>query len=179
MLVNAARTEQDRSFALVTDLRDLLKSLDPNMRERAARCALCLVDMELGNDNWWQIARHHPSQPIRTPPWRGSFPRPSAIQLARALLFFARSSLRTDAATTQSLLGMTAPVAQTVLTLSIDDIDRIAQARFRHVRPRWDDQPAAWRRLVLGAQTGDEDLLHEFSVQGLQLLTGDFIPPRR
>ena len=179
MLVNAARMEEERSFALVTELREPLKSLDPTMRQWAARCGLCLVDMELGNVNWWHIARHHPSQPIRTPPWRGSFPRPSAIQLAHRALLLAWNSLRTDPATAQVLLGMTEPVAEIILNLTLDEIVHIAQARFRHVRPRWDDRPATWRRLVLAAQTADADLLHEFNVQALQLLTGDFIPPRR
>jgi hypothetical protein len=176
MLVNAARTEQEGSFALVTELREVLKSLDPAMRERSARCTLCLVDMELGNSNWWHMARRRPSQPIRTSPWRGSFPRPSAIQLARALLLLAWNNLRTDPATAQALLGMTAPVAETIASLRIDELDPIAQARFRHMRPRWDDRPATWRRLILAAQTADAGLLHEFILHALQLLTGELLP---
>ena len=176
MLVNAAREERAGSFALVADLRELLKSLDPAMRQRAARCAFLLADMELGNGDWWHVAHTHPTQPIRTPPWRGSFPRPSAIQLARATLLLAWNSLRVDPATTQILLGLTTPVAEVIVALRLDEIDRIARTRFRHIRPRWDDRPAVWQRLLIAAQKGDEELLTEFNLHALQLLIGELIP---
>ena len=135
--------------------------------------------MELGNANWWHIARQSPCPADTNAPLArlisSSFGYPART---RALLL-AWNSLRTDPATAQVLLGMTEPVAEMILNLTLDEIVRIAQARFRHVRPRWDDRPATWRRLVLAAQTADADLLHEFNVQALQLLTGDFIPPRR
>ena len=57
----------------------------------------------------------------------------------------------------------------------LDEIDRIAQKRFRHVRPRWDDRPAVWRRLLLAAETDDEKLMHEVNLHGLQLLAGELL----
>jgi hypothetical protein len=179
MLGNAARHEQDRPFALVSDLRALLKSLDPPTRQRAARAAFVLVDMEFANPDWWHTARTHPSQQMRPPLWRGCFPRPTAIQLARATLLLAWNGLRADPVTARILLGMAPGVSEIIAGLRFDEIDRIAQKRFRHVRPRWDDRPAVWRRLLLAAQGDDEKLMGEFNLQGVQLLVGELLPSDR
>ena len=175
MLVNAARHEHGTPFALVSELRETLTRADPAMRQRAAQRAFLLVDMEFGNQDWWHAACNHPSQQMRTPSWRGSFPRASAIQLARATLMLAWNSVRADAATARILLGMTLPVSKLIADLRLDEIDRIAQKRFRHVRPRWDDRPAVWRRLLLAAETDDEKLMHEVNLHGLQLLAGELL----
>jgi hypothetical protein len=131
--------------------------------------------MEFANLDWWHAVRNHPSQQIRTPLWRGSFPRPSAIQLARATLLLAWNSLRADPVTARILLGMAPGVSELIAGLRFDEIDRIAQKRFRHVRPRWDDRPAVWRRLLLAAQAEDENLMGEFNLHGLQLLAGELL----
>ena len=175
MLVNAARHPPARPFPLISELRELLKGADPSVRRRAARRSFLLVDMEFGNPDWWHTARNHPSQQMRTPLWWGCFPRASAIQLARATLVLAWNTLRADPAAARILLGMAAPVAAVIASLRFDDIDRIAQKRFRNVRPRWDDRPAVWRRLLLAAQTDDERPMAAFNLHGLQLLAGELL----
>jgi hypothetical protein len=175
LLVNDARTEQSRSFALVSELRELLKSADPATRQRAARRAFLLVDMEFGKPDFWQVVFSRPGQQLKTPLWRGSFPRGSAIQLAHATLMLAWNSLRTDPTTARILLGMAHPVAELIARLKFDEIDRIAHKRFRHVRPRWDDRPAVWRRLLLAAQSDDAKLLGAVNLHALQLLTGELL----
>jgi len=176
MLVHAARHQKGESFTLVAELRDLLESLDPTMRQRATRVGIPLVDMEFSNAAVWHPARIHTFQRIRTPIWAGSFPRTSAIQLARRTLLLAWNSLQSDPATSPVLLGMTAPVAEVISKLTLEEIYHIAQKRFRYVRPRWDDRPAVWRRLLLAAQTGDEGLMCQFNWYALQLVAGEFIP---
>lgn len=89
-------------------------------------------------------------------------------------------SLRADQATAGILLGMTRPVSDLIAELRFDEIDRIAEKRFRHVRPRWDDRPAVWRKLLLAAKENDGRVMREVNVHGVQLLTGDLlVPPRR
>jgi hypothetical protein len=142
MLVSTARHAETQSFALVSELRELLKSANPSMRQRAARVSFLLVDMEFGNPDFWHVVCSHPGLQLRTPLWRGSFPRGSAIQLAHATLMLAWNSLRSDPATTRILLGMGQSVSALIAGLKFGEIDRIAHKRFRHVRPRWDDRPA-------------------------------------
>lgn len=177
MLVTAARCERGIPFPLVAELRGLLKSADPSMRQRAARRAFLLVDMQFHDRDWWHSARAHPGKPMRTPPWRGAFPRQTAILLARATLILAWNANRADPATAGILLGMTQPVAEVIATLKLDEIDRIAQTRFRYVRPRWDDRPAVWRKLLLAAREDDAKLMREFNLHALQLLAGDLLVP--
>ena len=159
MLVSAARHEETQSFVLVLELRELLRSADRSMRQRAAQVSFLLVDMEFGNPDFWHVACSHPGQQLKTPLWRGSFPRGSAIQLAHATLMLAWNSVRTDPATARILLGMARAVSELIVRLKFEEIERIAHKRFRHVRPRWDDRPAVWRRLLLAAQSDDAKLL--------------------
>ena len=175
MLVSAARHEQPQSFAAVSELRELLKRADRSMRQRAAQVSFLLVDMEFGSPDFWHVVCSHPGQQLKTPLWRGAFPRGSAIQLAHATLMLAWNSLRTDAATARILLGMARSVSDRIARLKFDEIDRIAHKRFRHVRPRWDDHPAVWRRLLLAAQSDDAKLLGAVNLHALQLLTGELL----
>lgn len=177
MLVQAARSEKGHSIALVAELGELLRSLDAAMCERAARQAFLVVDMEFGNGTLWHPSRIPAYRRTRTPLSSGAFPRPAALQLARATLLLAWNSLRTDPVTAPVLLGMTAPVAELIGNLTLEEIDRIARKRFRHVHPRWADRLAVWRRLLLAAQTGDEELMQAFHLHALQLLTGEFVAP--
>jgi hypothetical protein len=179
MLVSAARHGETPSFALVSELRELLESADRSMRQRAARVSFLLVDMEFGNPDFWHVVCSQPGQQLKTPLWRGSFPRGSAIQLAHATLMLAWNSLRSDPATARILLGMVQSVSDLIVGLRFDEIDRIAHKRFRHVRPRWDDRPAVWRRLLLGAQSDDAKLLGALNLHALQLLTGELLTRER
>ena len=175
LLVSTARREETQSFALISELRDLFKSADRSMRERAARVNFLLVDLEFGNPDFWHVACSHPGQQLKTPQWRVSFPRRSAVPLAHATLMLAWNSLRTDSPTARVLLGMAQSVSHRIAGLRFDEIERIAHKRYRHVRPRWDDRPAVWRRLLLAAQSDDAKLMGAVSLHALQLLTGELL----
>lgn len=178
MLVSAARRESKQSFTLVAELRAPLIRLDPRMRERAAAHAFLLIDVEFGNADWWQAARAHSSQPLRGPLWKGVFPRESAVQLAVATLMFAWNSVRTDAARMLVPLGMTRAVAQIIASLRFEEVDRIARKRSAYARPRWEDRPAVWRRLLAAAEANDPKAMGAFRLHAVQLLAGDLLPAR-
>jgi hypothetical protein len=178
MLVCAARHEDGRGHALVAELRELLKASNRTVRERAARVNFVLVDMEFADIDFWHTVCSHPGQQLKTPAWRGSFPRGSATPLAHATLMLAWNSLRTDPIAARVLFGMARPVAQLIMALRFDEIDRIARKRFRHVRPRWDDRPAMWRRLLLAAQSDDPKPLSALTLHAVQLLTGELLEDR-
>jgi hypothetical protein len=178
MLVNAARHDLGRNFALVAELREPLLRLDPRMRQRAAAQAFLLVDLEFSNVDWWRAARTQGTQPLRIPLWRGAFPRASAVQLAVATLMLAWNSVRTDPSGAQVLLGMTLPVAEIIAAFRFEDIDRIARKRFAYARPRWEDRPAVWRRLLAAAQANDPKAMGAFKLHAVQLLAGDLLSIR-
>jgi hypothetical protein len=178
MLVHAARHER-QTFALVAELRDLFALTTPAARRRVAERTFLLVDMNFRDPEWWNAVRRRPTDPQRNPPWRGSFPRLPAIHLVRATLLLAWNGLRADPATACVLFGMTPTVAGTLTRLTLNEIDGIAQKHFRHIRARWDDRPAVWRKLLLAAQTDELRPMGELNLHALQLLAGELLVPAR
>jgi hypothetical protein len=176
MLVNAARADRPDMPSLVSQLRNLLRRTTPDVRARAARRAVLLVDLQFANFQWWQMLKDHPTRMAPVPAWRGAFPRQASVQLARSTLTLAWHSARSDRHAA-CLLGLTPAVAELIASLSVTEIDQVVERRFRHVRPRWEDRPTVWRRLLLSAEGEDLRRARDFNVYSLQLLTGDLLTP--
>ena len=172
MLALAARKERPGSLTLAAHLKDVLQRTTPEIRARAAERPVLLTDMQLTNASWWRAAREHPTRPAPLPSWRGSFPKPAAVCLARATLMLAWHSLRSSPESAV-LLGVLPGVAELIAELSLTDIDSIVERRFQHVRPRWEDRPAVWRRLLLAAESEDFRRARDFNLYSLQLVTGE------
>lgn len=172
MLAVAARKEQAGSLLLVSHLKDLLLRTTPEVRARAAERPILLTDMQFTNAAWWRAAREHPARPAPLPSWRGSFPKPAAVGLARATLMLAWHSLRSSPESAV-LLGLLPEVARLIAELPLSDIDIIVERRFQHVRPRWEDRPAAWRHLLMAAESSDFRMTRDFNLYSLQLVTGE------
>lgn len=172
MLALAARKERAGSPSLVAHLKDVLLRVTPEIRDRAAGRPVLLTDMQFTNAPWWRAARAHPTRPAPLPSWRGSFPRPAAVSLARGTLMLAWHSLRSSAESAV-LLGVLPGVAELIAELSLTDIDSIVERRFQHIRPRWEDRPAVWRRLLLAAESEDFRKTRDFNLYSLQLITGE------
>jgi hypothetical protein len=178
LLVQAARTSAPGTFSLVSDLRDLLGHLTPEARARAAQRALLLVDMHFADGRWWRTVQENPLRPAPLSAWQGTFARGGGIQLAYAALLLAWHTAH--AAPDQvSLLGMTTEVSDTIAELPITVLDQLAKRHYKHLRPRWEDRPAVWRRLLASAQTEDIRRARDFALYGIQLLTAELISPVR
>ena len=72
-----------------------------------------------------------------------------------------------------SLLGVSAPVAEVIASLSWSQIDRIVERQYQYLRPRWEDRPAVWRNLLLAAESDDFRKMLDFDLYTLQLTTGE------
>lgn len=174
LLMQDARSGRSGAFPLTVLLRGLLIGLSPETRARAAGRSLLLVDLELSNVPWWQSLLANPMRSAPLPPWRGSFPKPYAVPLARATLIVAWQSLRSDDSAACPM-GIAQEVAPLIAELTLTDIERIAERRYRWLRPRWEDQPSVWRQLLRSAQSADARGARDFNLRGLQLLTGDLL----
>jgi hypothetical protein len=177
MLVHAARAEARDTFPLVNHLRPLLRELTPAALARAARTALLLVDMQLSNAAWWAHVQKHPNRPAPLPPVRGTFPRASAVPLGRTTVMFAWHAVRSDPVGS-CLLGVSSEVARIIASLSLTELDRVVERRFRYVRPRWEDRPSLWRALLLSAKSGDARRNRAINLRMIQLMTGDLLASR-
>lgn len=172
LLVQAARSERLETFFLVKPLREVLREMTPETRARAARRAFLLVDLEFANADWWRRAKNYPTRSEPLSADRGTFPRPSALQLARSTLTLAWHSVRADRDAAGVMLGMNSAVASLIASLSVTEIDPIVERRFRHVRPRWDDRPSVWWQLLRASQSENIRRDRDFNVRGLQLIAG-------
>jgi hypothetical protein len=172
LLVSAAWSERP-TLPLVRQFQGSFRNLSAQARARAAHKGFLLVDMEFMNGSWWECAKKHPSRivsPSRTP----YFPRNSAIQLARGALVVVQHSILTNA-TEACLLGVHPSVTEIIGELSMTDVERIVERRFRYIQPRWEDRPAIWQRLIQAACSPDIRLTREFNLRGLQLLAGELL----
>jgi hypothetical protein len=172
LLVSAAWSDRP-TLPLVRQFHGSLRNLSAQARTRAAHKAFLLVDMEFMNGSWWELAKKQSSR--ITPPSRSPyFPRNSAIQLARGALVVVQHSVHANAAEA-CLLGVHPSVTAIVGDLSLTDIERIVERRFRYVQPRWEDRPAIWQRLIQAASSPDIRLTREFTLRALQLLAGELL----
>jgi hypothetical protein len=175
LLVHAARASDEHSRQHLAPIRELLLNLAPAAQRLAAHHRLLLVDIEFTNIEWWYAVKRQPYRSFRLEATSGSFPRRSAVQLARATLTLVWHCARRDRYVACVVLGITPAVADIIATLRLEEIDRIAERQFRRVRPRWEDRPTVWRKLLLASQAADPQPMHHFTLQSLQLMLGELL----
>jgi hypothetical protein len=181
VLIGLARAPPDSGSSvahLVDHLRDALCAMSVSARNRAAQCPFLLVDMEFRDLEWWHAVSRHPEKTWKMRPWLPSLPRRSAVQLARTALMFAWHTARINREAAIVFLGIAPAVATTMASMHLRLIDRIADRHYQHLRPRWEDRPAAWKQLLQSAQSGDASSMYAFHLRGLQLLSSESIPNR-
>lgn len=86
------------------------------------------------------------------------------------------STVALDRGAATLLLGMTPAVGSTIAELDPQDVERIAARHSRHLRPRWEDLPAFWCKLLTAAKDGDEAAIRETHLHGIQLLGSELLP---
>ena len=175
LLAEAARSDRHSASPLVIALRRPLLAMTPDARTRAARRPILLVNMAFRESLWWLDAKSHPRRATRSTADHEAFPAQSAKQLARATLVLAWHSVRADRIASGVILGISRPVADILAGLTLSDLDSIAERRFRSLRPRWEDRPALWRRLIHSGDSGDFRRGKEFILRSLQLLSSELL----
>jgi len=174
LLAETAEGALGDAFPLVRQIRESLIAMNPEIRNRAARKSFLLLDLEFSNLNWWQTVVSHPSRSPPLPAWRGRFPRASARALARATLSVVWHGLQADRYA-RCRFGMLPAVAALLQSVSLTELERLAERRYQFLRPRWEDRPAVWRQLLESAATTDYRRAREFNIRGLQLLVGELL----
>jgi hypothetical protein len=175
LLTEAARSDSHAASALVIALRRPLLAMTPEARARASRRPILLLDIAFRDALWWIDAKSHPRRATRTTLDHEAFPAQSAKHLARATLVLAWHSVRADQIASGVILGISRPVAEILAGLALSDLDSIAERRFRSLRPRWEDRPALWRRLIHSGESADFRRGKEFLLRSLQLLGGELL----
>lgn len=177
ILVQEARSFQPGTLPLVKLLRELLLRITPESCAWAARRAFILVHLELDDPRTWRRVLLHTARSRAVSDARGAMPRASAIQLARATLMLAWYTVRADRTAATVLFGMHSAVADMIASLSLTQIDRIAEQHFHLARPRWEDHLALWRELLEASQSPNVRRARDLDLRGLQLITAALVMP--
>jgi hypothetical protein len=176
MLASVSHQTQIPSEPFLHHLFSLMGAMDAPALKAAAHFPFLLVDFGFRDPQWWRriTSKHRCAADERS--WLVPFPRATACKLSRATLMLAWHTVRTDTETALVLLGISQPVAEYIGALRLQDIDRIADRHHRRLRPRWEDQPAVWRQLLMCSRAADVNSAHEFVLHALQLTTANALP---
>jgi hypothetical protein len=134
-----------------------------------------LVDVHFRSAEWWDSLLHFPtaSRPIDS--WLTAFPRQRGIMLTRSALTLAWHVARTDRQAAVVFLGLSPSVSELFGLVSLQQIDRIAERHFAHLRPRWEDNPAMWHE-ILSALRGNIVDADSVARREWSYLAGEFRP---
>jgi hypothetical protein len=71
------------------------------------------------------------------------------------------------------LLGMAAPCVKLVGSLTLSQLDELAEKHPAWLQPRWPQRVRIWRELLLAARAGEGTSLQQARLRGLQILAAD------
>jgi hypothetical protein len=166
LLVKAAWAEAPDP-PLVRQFQGPLRSLSQDAQARIAQQSFLLVDMHLTRPDWWDSALK--SQVRARSTLRPAFSRASAVQLGRATITLLHHSTHVFGLEA-CLLGAHPSVLKLIITLSLSEIDRVAERNYSDVRPRWENRPAFWQKLFQSGASTDVRKKRDLYLTGLQLL---------
>jgi hypothetical protein len=160
------------AWGSVFGFQDLWKQLTTEACERAGRCPVLLLNVNLERADWWTSIRegHTVVHAGASSPLLAA---DRAAPLVREILTEARSAMRAQRGAARLVFGMSPFVSSVVADLSVADIDRIAVAYGRELRPRWDDRPVFWKRLLEAAIGTDARIIAKIHLHCVQLLGRD------
>jgi hypothetical protein len=158
-------------FEWLQTFRPLLATLPADTRRRAAQCRFLLVDFHFRDAQWWSAVKPKSATSFWPQPARSL-----ALETARTTLSYVWHTNRMAPHAAQILLGITPAVADILSTLSQHEVARIAERQFSDLRPRWEDQPAIWQRLLWAAHSEERHAWNDVHLQGLQLLATESQP---
>lgn len=176
LLAQLARSEQARfNLAILNQNRKLWRSLNLAARRRASLTPYLLLDVQFQDIEWWRWAKAARAGGRRVVISQPAFSGKVAAELMRETLMLAWSTAAFDRGAAGVLLGMTPAVSATIAELGPQDVERITARHSPHLRPRWDDFPAFWGRLLTAALEDDEETLHAARLHGMQLLGSELL----
>jgi hypothetical protein len=153
-------------------LKEFAPMLDARVCARAGSCPVLLLDLDFNDPERWD--RIIAGMPLTAPP--ALFTKEAASPLLHEILMRAWN-LSHSAPRVASLFFCLHPkVTEALAKLTGKDLERIAQERAVHLRPRWEDRRTFWMRLLEAATGTSDEALVDVQLHCLSLLGGDRVP---
>jgi len=175
-LIKVSSHGRHAESGLLGEISGRLCALTTSERSHAARFPFLLVDMRFDDLEWWHRMGSQVGLAPPRPLWLSPLPRKSTVGLARSTLVLAWHTARVDREAAVLLIGLSPPIASHLTRLHLQDLDRVAEKHYRHLRPRWSDQPSIWRHLLEASRTQEMTSGASFVLRGLQLAAGELLP---
>lgn len=176
-LAQVARSKGlQKSVVLVSQYRPLWRSLAGQACTRASNMPFLLMDVHFQDVRWWRVAQSPRSQRRLRAVRAAAFSGRAAGGLMRETLMLSWNTVLLDRGAAGVLFGIAPDVSGIIAELGPQDIERIASRYSSHLRPRWEDFPAFWGKLLAVACAGDDDGLHECRLHGVQLIGSELLP---
>ena len=143
----------DRQSESLAQLGRILKSAEPGALDHVSRCPFLLVEAGFRDPARWIAARdslgRSTSASDSAPPPGGG----KILSLARSTMLVAWHVAQLSPLDADLVLGATADCAAVLASLSLPQMEELAERHSDWVRPRWELRLDRWERLVRLAST--------------------------
>jgi hypothetical protein len=174
LVVKAGEPENKRGLPpLLMETRALWADLALPAVRRLAAAPFSLFDAGIAaSPRWLELHAggvHDLSQ--RTEPQ--FFESAAARSLTRRMLVYGWHLARSRPRAACLVFGATMPAVESLAACSLATLEGAADRTGDALRPRWSQQHAFWRELLLAASAGAEERLHELLLGGVQRLAAE------
>lgn len=159
--------------ALLRQVGEPARALEPEARRRAAACPYLLLDAGFADAQRWRRAVSLQVGDAGRAAYGAFFTVPGTIEAARLVLTYAWHLARAESAAARLLLGMRSPCATLIAACTLRQIHALAEAHPEWLKPRWPARPQVWRELLAAAAAGDARALEQAHMHGLTLLAAE------
>ena len=158
---------------LLTTMRELWAELPAQAVRRLAAAPFSLFDAGLASSPRWLELRgagvHELSQRIEP----AYFDSAAARSLTRRMLVYGWHLARSRPRAACLVFGATLPAIESLAACSLAALEAAAERNGDSLRPRWAQQTAFWRDLLLAASAGADQRLHDLLLGGVQRLAAE------
>jgi len=161
------------SQPLVRDLAQLWHKLDAAALKRAAACPYLLLDTGFADPQRWLWVQGHQVLERERGPTVPFFTVPRAAAVMRKVLTYGWHLAQSRQSAARLLLGMSAPCVNLVGSLTLSQLDDLAEKHPAWLQPRWPQRVRIWRELLIAATAGEGPSLQQVRLRGLQILAAD------
>lgn len=172
LLALAPHNPDHARLPVARELHDIVQYIEPAARKQAAACPFLLVDAGFQDALRWARAAVD-VEPTEVPV--ACFPQAQAIELTHMTLTFAWSLVRSHRDAASLLLGVSTACAAVIADLRLQELQHIASEHYDWIRPRWENRPDVWRRLLTTARSVKGSSLAHLDFHGLHLFFGDLL----
>jgi hypothetical protein len=152
LLAEQARDPRARPVPVLRPFAELWRSLTTMARQRLARCPYLLVDLGFADPERWRF-RELAVRDLERAAYAAFFNIPRAATVARRVFAFAWDLARTEEVAARFLLGMPAHCTSLIRSLTVRELDELAERHADWLLPRWHRYPKIWRNLLVAARS--------------------------